>query len=299
MTYPPYHPFRSQKAKERYLEYYDKRAQSWPVAAESVPVDTSYGLTFVRISGPVHAKPLVLLPSTSATSLIWQPNIETLSKNFRVFAVDNIHDFGRSIYKRPIRGVADMVNWLDGLFTALGLEKNINLMGLSYGAWLSVQYALHFPDRLAGIVLCAPPATLYPLPGKWAWYGITSLIPHRRFLTNTTRWMFPELTRKEDEASRQQVTALVEDAFIGLRCFKLKMPVAPTVLSDDELRGICMPALFLVGENEVVYPARKAVQRLNAVAPGIKTQIIPHAGHDLTIVQAEMVNELVREFLQS
>ena len=92
---------------------------------------------------------------------------------------------------------------------------------------------------------------------------------------------------------------MFEDAFVGLRCFKLKMPVAPTVLSDEELRSIHMPALFLVGENEVIYPARKAVQRLNAVAPGIKTQIIPHAGHDLTIVQAEMVNELVREFLHS
>ena len=198
MTYPPYHPFRSQKAKERYLEYYDNAgAKSWPVAAESVSVDTSYGLTFVRVSGPVQAKPLVLLPSTSATSLIWQPNIEALSKNFRVYAVDNIYDFGRSVYKRPIRERGGHG----------GLARR-----LVYRPWAREEYQSHgavprrladrpicpaFPDRLAAIVLCAPPATLYPLPGKWAWYGITSLIPHRRFLTNTTRWMFPELTRKK------------------------------------------------------------------------------------------------------
>jgi len=297
MRYPTFHPFRSQKAKERYLQHYEMRARSWPVASELLTVDTSFGQTFVRVSGPSNAKPLVLLPSSAATSLFWKPNIEALSKNFRVYAVDNIYDFGRSVYMRPIRGVADMMGWLDGLFAALGLENNINLMGLSHGAWLTVQYALHARKRLAAIVLCAPPATLYPLPGKWAWYGITSLIPHRYFMMNMTRWMFPELTHKEDDASKLIVHDLVEDAFIGLRCFKLKMPVTPTVLSDEELGLIKMPALFLVGENEVIYPAQKAIQRLNVVNPAIKTKIIPNAGHDLTIVQAEMVNEIVLEFL--
>jgi pimeloyl-ACP methyl ester carboxylesterase len=297
MRYPTFHPFRSQKAKERYLQHYEMRARSWPVASELLTVDTSFGQTFVRVSGPINAKPLVLLPSSAATSLFWKPNIEALSKKFRVYAVDNIYDFGRSVYMRPIRGVADMMGWLDGLFAALGLENNINLMGLSHGAWLTVQYALHAPNRLAAIVLCAPPATLYPLPGKWAWYGITSLIPHRYFMMNMTRWMFPDLTHKEDDASKIIMRDLVEDAFIGLRCFKLKMPVTPTVLSDEELGRIKMPALFLVGENERIYPAQKAIQRLNTIAPAIKTKLIPNAGHDVTIVQAEMVNEIVLEFL--
>jgi len=297
MRCPTFHPFRSQKAKERYLQHYEMRARSWPVASELLTIDTSFGQTFVRVSGPINAKPLVLLPSSAATSLFWKPNIAALSKNFRVYAIDNIYDFGRSVYMRPIRGVADMMSWLDGLFAALGLENNINLMGLSHGAWLTVQYALHAQDRLAAIVLCAPPATLYPLPGKWAWYGIMSLIPHRYFMMKLTRWMFPDLTHKGDDASKIIVRDLVEDAFIGLRCFKLKMPVAPTILSDEELGRIKMPALFLVGENEVIYPAQKAIQRLNTIAPAIKTKIIPNAGHDLTIVQAEMVNELVLEFL--
>jgi pimeloyl-ACP methyl ester carboxylesterase len=297
MKYPPYHPFRSQKAKERYLQHYEMRARSWPIASESLTIDTSFGRTFVRVSGPVNAKPLVLLPSASATSLLWRPNIEGLSKNFRVYAADNIYDFGRSVYMRPIRGVADMMGWLDGLFDGLGLGNNINLMGLSHGAWLTVQYALHAQDRLAAIVLCAPPATICQLPGKWAWYAITSLIPHRYFLMNMTRWMFPDLTQKKDAASKKIVRDLTEDAFMGLRCFKLKMPVAPTVLSDEELRSIKLPTLFLVGENEVIYPAQKAIQRLNTVVPAIKTKIIPHAGHDLTIVQAEMVNAIVLEFL--
>ena len=59
-----------------------------------------------------------------------------------------------------------------------------------------------------------------------------------------------------------------------------------------------MPALYLVGENEKIYSAQKAIQRLHKAAPHIKTEVIPKAGHDLTIVQAEMVNTKILEFLK-
>jgi len=75
------------------------------------------------------------------------------------------------------------------------------------------------------------------------------------------------------------------------------MPVTPTVLSDKELQEIQVPVLFLVGENEKLYPAKTAVMRLNTIAPQIQTEIIPHAGHDLTIVQTTLVNKKILDFL--
>ena len=47
---------------------------------------------------------------------------------------------------------------------------------------------------------------------------------------------------------------------------------------------------------EKIYSAREAVKRLNTVAPKIETMIIPGAGHDLTLVQAELVNQAILEF---
>jgi pimeloyl-ACP methyl ester carboxylesterase len=56
-------------------------------------------------------------------------------------------------------------------------------------------------------------------------------------------------------------------------------------------------ALFLAGENEKLYSARRAVERLSRVAPRVQTEIVPRAGHDLIAVKAEMVNRKVLEFL--
>jgi pimeloyl-ACP methyl ester carboxylesterase len=123
-----YHPFRSRQAQERYLALYDQREKSWPVPYETRLVDTSYGPTYVRISGPENAPPLVLLHGAAGNSLQWIPNIADLSKDYRVYVIDNIYDHGRSIYLREMDSADDFVDWLDDLFDQLELGNDINLV---------------------------------------------------------------------------------------------------------------------------------------------------------------------------
>src|SRR5438477_51895 len=78
-------------------------------------VPTTYGDTFVRTHGPTAAPPLVLLPGATATSVMWAPNIETLSTEYHTFAIDQIGDFGKSICTKPVRPMNDLTTWLDAL----------------------------------------------------------------------------------------------------------------------------------------------------------------------------------------
>ena len=297
MKISAYHPFRSAKAKAEYLTLYDEKAKAWPVASECRMIDTSYGQTFVRISGPVDAPPLVLLPGSGTCSLVWLPNIESLSESHRTYAVDtiiNIGCVGRSVYTRTIKSPSGTAKWLDELFDALKLGDNINLAGTSYGGWLTSLYALRFPDRLNRIVLLAPGATVLPARlGFWV-RAILGLLPHRYFTESFMSW----LLGGKSETSQLVIEAAVNHLLLARRCFKPKRSVMATVLEDEDLRSIKVPTLFLVGENQRIYSAQKAVQRLNRVVPHVKTEIIPDAGHGLTIVQAEMVNRRILEFLK-
>jgi hypothetical protein len=137
MEISAYHPFRSAEARARYLRFDEKIAQQWPIVSEEKMVETSFGQTFMRITGPPDAPPLVLLPGGGANSLLWRFNIKTLSEHFRTYALDNIYDYGRSVYTRAMETPDDLANWLDELFTGLGLEAGINLMGYSYGGWVT------------------------------------------------------------------------------------------------------------------------------------------------------------------
>ncbi len=295
---PAYYPYKSIQAKEHYLDYYDNRARVWPVPVDTLTVKTGYGNTFVRVSGPADAPPLVLLPSTSATSLLWIPNISGLSQYFRIYAVDNIYDFGRSKNTRSITTSADMTSWLDELFTALDLGDSLFLAGLSFGGWLTSQYSLAHPERLQKTVWLAPAATIFNFPAEWAWRGILSALPHRWFMEKyMIEWLFEDLLGQDTEYSRKIINELVDDALMGLKSYKFRMPVTPTVLSDDELRQVTVPTLLIVGENEKLYDADSAVFRIISLAPRIKTVIINGAGHDLTIVKSDQVNDTIIDFL--
>jgi pimeloyl-ACP methyl ester carboxylesterase len=296
---PTYYPFKSKEAEQKYQKYYDERAQEYPDPTEARFVETSFGKTYVRICGEENAPSLVLLPSGFASSLIWLPNIQELALHFRIFAVDNIYDVGRSVNTRPIIDANDLSQWLDELFTNLELGNNINLMGLSFGGWLAGQYALRQPNRLTGVVLVAPVATIFPLPGEWAWRGIIgALPPHKFFMTRfLTNWMCQDLVKKGDAFSKRMLENWMKDALMAMKYFRFRMPITPTVLTDEELRSFKIPVLFLVGENEVVYQAVEAVHRIKTLAPLISTEVIQNASHDLTISQTQIVNNKVISFL--
>jgi pimeloyl-ACP methyl ester carboxylesterase len=291
-----YHPFKSEKAKQTYLTYYDEHAKRWPIPSEEKMVKTSFGQTFVRISGPEDDPPLVLLPGDSENSLTWIPQIEALSADHRTYAVDNIFDWGRSIYTRPMKKPGDYVQWLDELFTTLELD-NINLLGFSYGGWQASLYTLSYPQRLNKLILLAPAATV--LPGRLELMArgiIYYFIPTRFIVQNYLYWYNADSVRK-DIKSREVIDNMVNEALLSFKCFKRRGFVAPTVLTDEDWQKIEVPTLFLVGQNEVTYSAQKAIRQLNKVAPKVKTVITSDAGHDLAIVKTEWVNNEVLKFL--
>ena len=96
------HPFKSAAKRDRYLANYDARAERWPVPSRSVYVDTSWGETFVRISGPVDVRNDNEDTMLAQSGLMYEPNIAAWSERYRVYAVDNVFDFGRSVYVRNL-----------------------------------------------------------------------------------------------------------------------------------------------------------------------------------------------------
>ena len=148
-----FHPFRSAEARAEYLASLELRERRWPVPSENRVVETSWARTFVRVSGPVNAPPLVLLHGAATNSISWEPNIAALSASSRTYAIDNPYDVGRSVYHRDVADVNEFAEWMDETFTALGLGERFDLAGMSYGAWLTAEYLLRRPERVRKAIL--------------------------------------------------------------------------------------------------------------------------------------------------
>ncbi len=69
------------------------------------------------------------------------------------------------------------------------------------------------------------------------------------------------------------------------------------MLSDEDLKKINVPLMFLVGELEKLYSPRKAIERLKGLLPDVIAKSIPKASHCITRSQANLVNENIIDFI--
>jgi len=295
-----YYPHRSLEAREKYYAHYDEQALRWPVECQEKTVDTSFGSTFIRVSGPEDAPPLVLVPGDTDTSLSWIPFIEGLSANHRTFAIDHVYDYGRSVRTRPMERPEDFVTWLDDVLTSLGLERT-DLMGYSYGSWQASMYALAHPERIRKLILIAPPASLEP-PSIYVVFRavLQDLFPTRSIMTRYLYWLCEDEVRLGGQ-SKAAVDQLIEDLLFSRKCYVRRRFVMPTSLSDEEWAALALagPTLCIVAENDKTHNAQRAIERLNRVAPAIETEIVEGIGHQgFAILKADWVTERVLRFLE-
>jgi pimeloyl-ACP methyl ester carboxylesterase len=296
MTSPP-HPFRSAKKRDAFLAAYDEKSRRWPGEADARTITTTWGETYVRSCGPEGGPPLVLLPGIGNTSLAWMRMVPQLSGRHRLHAIDNIYDYGRSVNTRPISSGDDFTAWLDELFDVLGIGDGVHLVGASYGAWIFSCYALAHPGRVGKLVMLAPAATVAKLHLMFLITALPCLLPHPWFTRKSLHYLQRDAMDRGEEC-RQMVEDTADLTYLAIRGYKMRPMVEPQVLDDDDLRAIAVPTLFAVGENEKLYPPAEALDRLAAVAPGIRTELIPAAGHDLWISQAEQISKMILEFIE-
>jgi pimeloyl-ACP methyl ester carboxylesterase len=60
-----------------------------------------------------------------------------------------------------------------------------------------------------------------------------------------------------------------------------------------------VPALLLIGQQEVLYDPVAALERARRLLPNLKGELIPRASHAMTIERHEVVDERILAFLQA
>ncbi len=275
--------FKTSEGERRYFAAYEKTLALWPVSIESFDVPTRYGSTHLHTCGPEDAAPLVLLPGQAISSTMWYRNIASLSRDYRVYALDILGDLGKSVSTHAEMKTFDFAAWLGDVFDFLSIERP-SVVGLSYGGFIALRLAIDAPRRVNRLVLMAP-ASLLRMPVQYFFRMGTVLLPiplrykQKLFLGTDSPNVLP--------AVEQMMTTTD---------FRYRM-FLPPVFTDEELRRVKAPTLLLFGDREVVYKPAKAMARAAALIPDLETALIPGAGHALPLDQPEIVNQRVLAFL--
>ena len=141
-----------------YFKAYDETLKLWNVSFEELYIPTTNGIAHVIISGTNNAEPVVLLHGMNASSTMWYPNIESLSKNHRVFAIDFILEPGKSYLYNDIESLEKVAEWYNEVLFALDLDS-FHVIGASRGGWLAVNLALKNQKKIKSLILLSPAQT--------------------------------------------------------------------------------------------------------------------------------------------
>jgi pimeloyl-ACP methyl ester carboxylesterase len=242
--------------------------------------------------------PLVLISGTGLPAIIWGFHIGWMSEIRKVVAFDN-RDIGESSSVETDYTPADMAHDTLGLMDALGIGR-ADVIGFSLGGAVAQELALAAPDRLRGLVLyatwaatdnwlrvrfqtweaiaaAAPSATITDL-------GALDLYTHRFFHDPGPLEMLRAGSRAAAERGpggllRQWRADQAHDA-------------------RDRLGRIASPTLIVVGDEDVLVPARYS-RELAGIVPGARLELIGEAGHAALIERPDAFRAAVEPFLRA
>lgn len=260
--------YKSPEGEQIIMELYDDLLKRWTVPYETLTIPTGHGDTFIIASGDKSAPPLILLHGAGTNSAIWGQDMAKYTRTYRVYAVDLPGEPGKSSTNRLAWATPAYAEWLEDLLAALQIDQ-VTLVGISQGGWTALRFATLHPDRVANLVLMTPGgivpdklsfilwAVLYLNLGK---FGINKLIQ--------MLYADPNLPPEVSDLTAKFMTN-----------FKGRRGVLP-IFTDDELRGLTMPVLLLMGTQDAMRDGDKIAARMQQFIPRLKVRMIP-GGHAL------------------
>lgn len=257
--------FKTEAGRDEVRAYYNRVLSRFPFAQRYV--ETAFGKTFVLTAGQEQNPPIILLHGSCSNSAFWFPEIMALSNHFRVHAVDIIGEAGNSEEYRPDLHSDAFALWMKDVLAAFGLEKAA-FIGNSLGGWMALKFAAAYPKNVSKMILIASA-------------GLAQIRP--QFLLNV------------DQAQRAEGTAQVSADTIGKHSIPKEVldfmnlivanynPIQELPLyTDEQLRRLTMPVLFINGIDDVIIDAPRSADRLSRLVPSGIIHLLPNCGHVVT-----------------
>jgi 3-oxoadipate enol-lactonase len=238
---------------------------------------------------------LVLSNGVLMSTASWAFQTPVFSKHYRVLLYDCRGQWQSDHPKEPY-SMELHADDLAALLNALGIAR-AHLGGISYGAEVSMVFALKYPALVKSLLLASTVSQVDPILCGiiQAWIEAAKRKDPGLFYSVTypfnfcERWIAanPQLLAQ----ARARYVTLDFDAVVNLCEAFLKLNITA------ELHRITAPTLLMVGEEDALKPRRYA-DIIAREIPRAEYVIVPRSGHAVCWEQAPVFNSLILGFLR-
>jgi len=239
-------------------------------------------------------RPLVLLHAFPLSSAMWAG----LSMRGRVIAPDQ-RGFGASALGEDAPSLGECADDVLALLDRLGLDR-VALGGLSMGGYVAMELLRRAPERVAALLLADTKAqadTAEQREGRLR----TAETVEREGTAQLADTMLPALLGRTALEARPEVVDRVR-RWVGaatpatVAWASRAMAARPDAF--EVLRATDVPALVIVGDQDVLSPVALAREMADALPQG-RLLVVPEAGHLSAVEDPEAFGAGVNDFLAS
>ena len=250
-----------------------------------------------------QGEPLMLIPGFSATMYVWDPvMLDKLSSNRTIIAFDN-RGIGQTTVGTKTWSIEQFADDTAGLINALGIQKPVDVLGLSWGGYVAQELTLMHPQKVNKLILygtdCGGKATiLSPQIGHDIGRNVES---GNASIDTFISIFFPKewLKQKENAAYVQKVFSAMTPSFNTTPKENIQHQAQTTYNwkgACDRLSNITKPTLIIVGTDDIVRPPANSIILAEKI-PGAWLVQIKGGGHGVMSQYPEEFTAVLESFL--
>lgn len=244
-------------------------------------------------SGPT----IILVHGVIVDHRMWAPQVEALSKNYRVCSMDML-GHGSAPNPDGERILQDFVDQVDEVVETITTHDKPVLGGFSMGGLVAQAYAVKYHKKLAGLMLmntvhdrsadeCARVLARYEANVA---DGVDNAVA-----SGARRWFKPR-DYETHAPEIEELLGFMRDGNFAAKCKAHRVFVS----SDSELTGklgvITCPTLVMTGDEDAGSTPAMSTKMAKAI-PHAELQILDGQHHIMTMLDVDRVNKHILNFL--
>jgi 3-oxoadipate enol-lactonase len=249
---------------------------------------------YYELHGPPDAEVVALSNGVLMSTASWALQTAVLSQRYRLLLYD-CRGMWQSEHPPGPYSMEMHADDLAGLLDALGIEA-AHIGGTSYGAEISMIFALRYPERTKSLIVTSAASHVEPLLKSFIdnWYAAAVAQDPKQLFQAVYPITFSDAWIAENQVALNQAQERYK--LLDFEAFSVLLLSFSQLNITENLHRITAPTLVVVGEEDILKP-RHYSEIITEKIPNAEFAVIPGAGHAALWEKADVFNSLLLGFL--